>query len=84
MMNVRPRALLFAVLVASSRLHARRAGKAILPRSAALTLDEAVQLALKHNHVVRIAGYKDRRKGAREGRLRAAPISPFSGTTAMC
>src|ERR1700693_2261396 len=35
---------------------AAQESKPVSPRR--ITLDEAVQLALKHNHVVRIAGYK--------------------------
>ena len=55
-MNVRP-ALLFAVLLL---LHActLAAQESNPPSPRHITLDEAVQLALKHNHVVRIAGYK--------------------------
>ncbi len=55
-MNVRP-ALLFAVLLL---LHACTlvAQESNPPSLRRITLDEAVQLALKHNHVVRIAGYK--------------------------
>ncbi|MGA2428166.1 MAG: TolC family protein [Candidatus Acidiferrum sp.] len=38
-----------------------------LPETRRITLDEAVQLALKHNHVVRIAGYKvDEKEHSRE------------------
>ncbi len=51
-------AKLFSVLfsfVCAAALAAQEA-KPIAPRR--ITLEEAVQLALKHNHVVRIAGYK--------------------------
>src|SRR5260221_11752012 len=46
-----------AVLVASSAvsLHAQEPKT---PAARHITLEEAVQLALKHNHIVRIAGYK--------------------------
>jgi len=79
-MKVRP-AVLFAVslLLPGCTLVAQEI-KPPSPRR--ITLDEAVQLALKHNHVVRIAGYKIEEKSTRKT-LRAAPISPFSGTTAM-
>ena len=55
-MNVRP-AFLFAVLLL---LHVCTlvAQESKPPSPRRITLDEAVQLALKHNHVVRIAGYK--------------------------
>lgn len=48
--------LLFTVLLLNpARLLHAQEGKPPAPRH--ITLDEAVQLALKHNHVVRIAGY---------------------------
>src|SRR5271165_2708199 len=52
------RALVLCVLVAlfDARTVSGQEIKSATPRH--ITLDEAVQLALKHNHVVRIAGYK--------------------------
>jgi hypothetical protein len=55
-MNVRFRILCaISLLLQASTLTAQET-KPISPRR--ITLEEAVQLALKHNHVVRIAGYK--------------------------
>ena len=55
MMNRFPVSLLIAVL-SFPAVAAAQEKSPLAPRH--LTLEEAVQLALKHNHVVRIAGYK--------------------------
>jgi outer membrane protein TolC len=47
--------LLLGLALSSAHLFAQEPGNAASPRH--ITLHEAVQLALKHNHVVRIAGY---------------------------
>jgi outer membrane protein TolC len=55
-MNVRlPIVCAISLLLQASTLTAQET-KPVSPRR--ITLEEAVQLALKHNHVVRIAGYK--------------------------
>src|ERR1700722_9106470 len=55
-MNVRfPILCVLSLLLQAFTLTAQET-KPISPRR--ITLEEAVQLALKHNHVVRIAGYK--------------------------
>jgi outer membrane protein TolC len=46
--------VLFSLVYSATTLHGQEA-KAIPPKR--ITLEQAVQLALKHNHVVRIAGY---------------------------
>jgi outer membrane protein TolC len=54
-MNLRVALLSVSLLPHTCTLEAQES-KPVSPRR--ITLDEAVQLALKHNHVVRIAGYK--------------------------
>jgi outer membrane protein TolC len=46
--------------------------KADAPAARRITLDEAVQLALKHNHIVRIAGYKVEEKERAKDVVRSA------------
>jgi len=55
-MNVRLALLCAVSLLLHTCTLAAQESKPVSPRR--ITLDEAVQLALKHNHVVRIAGYK--------------------------
>ena len=49
-------ALLFAVALSGVLAFAEEPGNPLAPRQ--ITLHEAVQLALQHNHIVRIAEYK--------------------------
>src|SRR5271165_4246838 len=53
-----PRAALYCAFLFLSQTHLLAAQESSTPAPRHITLDEAVQLALKHNHVVRIAGYK--------------------------
>jgi len=52
------RHVVFSVSLAASFAANLAAQEAAKPAARHISLDEAVQLALKHNHVVRIAGYK--------------------------
>ncbi len=52
------RSVFLATFLAASSAASLHAQEAKTPAARHLALDEAVQLALKHNHVVRIAGYK--------------------------
>lgn len=53
-----PRAALCCAFLFLSQAHLLAAQESSAPAPRHITLEEAVQLALKHNHVVRIAGYK--------------------------
>ncbi len=57
-------ALLIAIGLCSSLAFAGEPGDNASARH--ITLHEAVQLALQHNHNIRIAGYKVERKAARQ------------------
>ena len=64
-MNRKALWLLLAAAISASLASAQGAGEAAPPLH--ITLSEAVQLALKHNHMVRIAGYQiDEKQHAKE------------------
>src|SRR5580658_8971516 len=52
------RAALFCALLSIFQTQVLAAQESNLPAPRKITLEEAVQMALKHNHVVRIAAYK--------------------------
>src|SRR5208283_2939289 len=74
--------LLPLIRAATTLAQETTAKEAKLPAPRQISLDEAVQLALKHNHVVRISQFKVEEK--QHTRIsRAAPTSPSCATTAI-
>jgi outer membrane protein TolC len=69
-MNSRTALLCALLSIFQSQLLAAQESNAPAPRH--ITLEEAVQLALKHNHVVRIAGYKVEEKEHAKDAARSA------------
>ncbi|HWY05289.1 MAG TPA: TolC family protein [Candidatus Acidoferrales bacterium] len=66
------RAALLCALLSVLQIQALAAQESKPPAPRSITLEEAVQMALKHNHVVRIAGYKVEEKQHSKDAARSA------------
>lgn len=80
-MNLPMKALAVTLFVNSLVVPARAQSTELAPRH--ISLDEAVQLALKHNHTVRIAGYKVEEKLDAKKVTKSAYFPTISNQTSL-